>query len=125
MASKITAKVTEILIEEGQHVSKDQVMARLDDSNIRAALAQAEAQHAQAEAALTAARIAFADQIEQRILPKLRGVELADSNVPLEKLYTLIANDLKDEELAKALRDSVYDDGTGRTFNWRGVRRTA
>ncbi|KAA0578216.1 hypothetical protein [Azospirillum sp. Sh1] len=71
------------------------------------------------------ARIAFADQIEQRILPKLRGVELADSAAPLEKLHGLIANDLKDDELAKALRDAMADDGTGRTFNWRGVRRTA
>ncbi|WP_109154119.1 AAA family ATPase [Azospirillum sp. TSO5] len=70
------------------------------------------------------ARIAFADQIEQRILPKLRGVELADSAAPLEKLHGLIANDLKDDELAKALRDAMADDGTGRTFNWRGVRRT-
>ncbi|WP_448187565.1 AAA family ATPase [Azospirillum sp. sgz301742] len=71
------------------------------------------------------ARIAFADQIEQRILPKLRGVELADSAAPLEKLHSLIANELKDDELAKALRDAMADDGTGRTFNWRGVRRTA
>jgi hypothetical protein len=71
------------------------------------------------------ARIAFADQIEQRILPKLRGVELADSVAPLEKLHGLVANELKDEELAKALRDAMADDGTGRTFNWRGVRRSA
>lgn len=71
------------------------------------------------------ARVAFADQIEQRILPKLRGVELSDSAAPLEKLHGLIGNELKDEELAKALRDAMADDGTGRTFNWRGVRRTA
>lgn len=70
------------------------------------------------------ARIAFADQIEQRILPKLRGVELADSGAPFARLLSLIANELGDEDLAEALRDAMIDDGTGRTFNWRGVRRT-
>lgn len=63
VASKITAKVTEILIEEGQHVSAGQIMARLDDSNIRAALVQAQAQYAQAEASLNAARVALRDEL--------------------------------------------------------------
>jgi RND family efflux transporter MFP subunit len=62
VAAKITARVTEILIEEGQHVSAGQIMARLDDSNIHAALVQAEAQLHQAEANLTAARTALADE---------------------------------------------------------------
>ncbi len=62
VAAKITARVTEILIEEGQHVSGGQIMARLDDSNIHAALVQAEAQRRQAEANLSAARVALADE---------------------------------------------------------------
>lgn len=33
VSSKVTGKVSEILIEEGQHVEKDQIVARLDDSN--------------------------------------------------------------------------------------------
>jgi RND family efflux transporter MFP subunit len=62
VAAKITARVTEILIEEGQHVAGGQIMARLDDSNIHAALVQAEAQRRQAEANLSAARVALADE---------------------------------------------------------------
>src|SRR5581483_7617944 len=44
VSSKITGKVAEVLIEEGQHVAAGQVIARLDDSNARAALDQAKAQ---------------------------------------------------------------------------------
>jgi len=62
VAAKITGKVVEIDIEEGQHVARDQIMGRLDDSNIRAALVQAEAGLHQAEASLSAARTAFADE---------------------------------------------------------------
>ncbi len=61
VSAKITGKVTQLLIEEGQHVAADQVIARIDDSNTMAALEQARAQVAQAAAGLEAARIAFAD----------------------------------------------------------------
>ena len=61
VSAKITGKVTELLIEEGQHVAADQIVARLDDSNTLAALLQAKAQVAQAEANLAAAKIALTD----------------------------------------------------------------
>jgi RND family efflux transporter MFP subunit len=61
VSAKITGKVTELLIEEGQHVSLDEIVARLDDSNTAAALAQAKAQIAQAEANLAAAKTAAID----------------------------------------------------------------
>ena len=61
VSSKITGKVVEVSIEEGQRVEKDQVIARLDDSNARAALAYAKAQAMQAEASLAAARTAHED----------------------------------------------------------------
>jgi RND family efflux transporter MFP subunit len=51
VSSKITGKVQEVLIEEGQHVDADQVIARLDESNARAAFNQAKANLASAEAA--------------------------------------------------------------------------
>jgi len=54
VSSKVTGKVTEILIEEGQAVRAGQVLARLDDSQVRASLALAEAQ-------LAAARKSFAE----------------------------------------------------------------
>jgi RND family efflux transporter MFP subunit len=62
VAAKITARVTEIMIEEGQHVSGGQIMARLDDSNIHAALVQAQAQFSQSAANLTAAKVALTDE---------------------------------------------------------------
>lgn len=61
VSAKITGKVTEVLIEEGQHVDRDEVVGRLDDSNTRAALDQAQAQVRQAQAQLRAARVSSAD----------------------------------------------------------------
>ncbi len=43
VSSKITGKVLEVLLEEGQRVEAGQVLARLDDANVRAALAYSEA----------------------------------------------------------------------------------
>ena len=59
VSAKIIGKVSEVLIEEGQRVEKDQVMARLDDSNALAALAQAQAQVQQAQSTLAAAQAAY------------------------------------------------------------------
>ncbi|HVJ52622.1 MAG TPA: efflux RND transporter periplasmic adaptor subunit [Aliidongia sp.] len=61
VSAKITGKVTDLLIEEGQHVTVDEILAKLDDSNTLAALAQAKAQVTQAEASLAAAKLAAAD----------------------------------------------------------------
>ena len=44
VSSKFTGKISEVLIEEGMQVEKDQVLARLDDVNIRTSYALAEAQ---------------------------------------------------------------------------------
>lgn len=57
VASKITAKMVELDIEEGDHVRAGQIIARLDDTNIRAALAQAAAQLDYAKAALTETQV--------------------------------------------------------------------
>jgi RND family efflux transporter MFP subunit len=59
VSSKIMGKVVEVSIEEGQRVERDQVIARLDDANARAALAQSLAQREQAKANLNAAEVAF------------------------------------------------------------------
>ncbi|MFI4975223.1 MAG: efflux RND transporter periplasmic adaptor subunit [Caulobacterales bacterium] len=56
VSSKITGKVLEVLIEEGQRVRAGQVIARLDDSNVRAAVNEARAQVAAAEASLKVAQ---------------------------------------------------------------------
>ena len=59
VSSKITGKVVQVLIEEGKRVARDEVIARLDDTNARAAVAQAQAQRAQSDANLVAARVAL------------------------------------------------------------------
>jgi RND family efflux transporter MFP subunit len=52
VSSKFTGKVTDILIEEGMLVEEGQVLARLDDSNIRSALGLAEAQRVSSQRSL-------------------------------------------------------------------------
>lgn len=59
VSSKVTGKVVEVLIEEGLKVEKDQVLARLDTSNVRVSLNLADARHNAAIAAL--------DEIDVRI----------------------------------------------------------
>ncbi|HTE40627.1 MAG TPA: efflux RND transporter periplasmic adaptor subunit [Steroidobacteraceae bacterium] len=59
VSSKITGKVMQVLIEEGQKVEKDEIIARIDDSNTNASLSQARAQLAQAEANAHAAKVAL------------------------------------------------------------------
>jgi RND family efflux transporter MFP subunit len=61
VSAKTTGRVMEMLIEEGQRVNKNQVIARLDDSNTRAALAESSAQVEQSEANVRAARSALND----------------------------------------------------------------
>jgi RND family efflux transporter MFP subunit len=61
VSSKVTGKVTDVMLEEGQRVEAGQIIARLDDSNWRAALNQSNAQLRQAEAALASAQTAFDD----------------------------------------------------------------
>jgi RND family efflux transporter MFP subunit len=56
VSAKVTGKVRDVLIEEGQRVTAGQVIAQLDDSNARAALQQAEARLAQAELAYKTAK---------------------------------------------------------------------
>jgi RND family efflux transporter MFP subunit len=61
VSSKVTGKVVEVRLEEGQRVEAGEIIARLDDSNWRAALAQSNAQLQQAEANLASAQTAFDD----------------------------------------------------------------
>lgn len=61
VASKITGKMVELDIEEGDHVKAGQVIAKLDDTNIRAALNQANAQLAYAKAGLAETEVNMAN----------------------------------------------------------------
>ena len=78
VSSKITGKVTEVLIEEGKSVTAGQVVGRLDDSNARRDLDLAEAQLVSARKALaeTEARLKLANITLQRMRTLVKeGVE--------------------------------------------------
>jgi RND family efflux transporter MFP subunit len=61
VSAKAIYKVNEVLVQEGQPVKQGQVIARLDDTNARAALEQSKAQVKQLEATLAAAKLAADD----------------------------------------------------------------
>ncbi len=77
VSSKVTGRVTEILIEEGMHVDEGQLLAQLDASNteVNLRLAQAELAAARTSLAETRVRLHEADLDLQRTRPLAeRGV---------------------------------------------------
>jgi RND family efflux transporter MFP subunit len=89
VSSKVTGKVMEVLIEEGMKVKEGQILARLDDTNIKAGLEVAQAQLASAKAALaeTEAQLKNANQEFQRTtelakqhIASQSDLDLAESN---------------------------------------------
>jgi HlyD family secretion protein len=57
VSSKVTGKVVEVLIEEGMKVQEGQVLARLDDTNVKTSLFLAQAQLVSARNALAETRV--------------------------------------------------------------------
>ena len=89
VSSKVTGKVVEVLIEEGMKVKEGQVVARLDDTNVKASLAVTQAQLESARAALdeTRAQLKQANQEFQRTtelakqhIASQADLDLAESN---------------------------------------------
>lgn len=86
VSAQITGTLTDVLIEEGEHVAAGQVLAHLDDTAQRAALAQAEAglvaaraQLAQVQAQIGQSRrdLARAEDLLARGLVAVQATELA------------------------------------------------
>lgn len=73
VSAQITGTLTAVLIEEGDHVSKDQVLARLDDSAYKAALDTAKAQAAAAHALVAQ----YQSQLAQNLRDAARQQSLA------------------------------------------------
>ena len=89
VSSKVTGKVIELLFEEGMKVKEGQVVARLDDTNVKAGLDVAQAQLESARAALDETRVQLkqANQEFQRItelakqhIASQSDLDLAESN---------------------------------------------
>jgi RND family efflux transporter MFP subunit len=90
VSAQITGTLTEVLIEEGEHVDKGQVLALLDDTAQKAALAQAQAQANAATAQLkqVSAQLAQsrrdlgrAEDLVGRKLVSTQAVEVARTQV--------------------------------------------
>jgi predicted nucleic acid-binding Zn-ribbon protein len=63
--------------------------------------------------------VAMADQIEQRIMPKLRGIEIEDANQPLTKIRSIIEQ-CDDQRLLNAFKKGSENQ---QIFLWRGIDR--
>lgn len=110
------------------HVEK---LARIMDGcgkpfghRLRDAMLAYVANHPQSYSDAKDIRLALVDQIELRILPKLRGIEIASYDPELEQLASLVRNELGDAMLADRLEDVLAKQrsGTG-LFVWRGLSR--
>jgi RND family efflux transporter MFP subunit len=93
VSAQITGKLSEVLIEEGDHVELGQVLGRLDDTAQRAAFAQAEAQLHAARAQL----VQFQAQLAQHQREVKRAELLVQSKVisaqSFEQARTLVDTD--------------------------------
>jgi hypothetical protein len=68
---------------------------------------------------------AMVDQVEFRILPKLRGLQIDDHATEFEDLGKLVSQEFGDEKFTQRLRDTVDKQrATGGLFNWRGYTRS-
>jgi RND family efflux transporter MFP subunit len=98
VSSKITGKVVEVNVEEGMAVREGQVLARLDDVNVKAALALAEAQAeaarhnvAENEVRLAEARLTLnrrAQLLEQNVAAQ---AELDEAQAEVDSIAARIA----------------------------------
>ncbi len=70
-------------------------------------------------------RIPLSDQVEFRVLPRLRGLDVESLQSNFAGLVTLIRNKLGDRELATRLENQVDEQRrSGGLFNWRGLTRS-
>lgn len=77
VSSKVTGKVVEVLVEEGKRVEAGQILARVDDTNIKASLRLSEAQLAAAKSALDETRV----RIKEAELQLKRTGDLAKASI--------------------------------------------
>lgn len=130
VSAQITGTLTQVLIEEGEHVTKGQVLARLDDTQYKAGLLQAQAGLASAQAALAQ----YQANLEQSKRDLVRDKDLVDrhlvsvqtvehDNTQVEMLTAQVATQEKQIEVAEANVKSaqVYIDYTTVRAPFSGV----
>ena len=117
VSSKVTGKVLEVFVEEGKAVRRGQVLARLDDSQIRSALQVAQAQLASTQkvAAQDTARLREAqltlERRRQLLKEKVIGrAELDASEAEVESLRARIAVAEQQVKVAATQIDAIQTD---------------
>ena len=117
VSSKVTGKVIEVLIEEGQAVRKGQVLARLDDSQLRAALAvaKAQAEAARKSTAEDEARLREAQLTQARLQALIKEnvvgrAEVDTANAQVESLTARIAMAKQQVEVAETQVRAIETD---------------
>lgn len=120
VSSKVTAKVLEVLVEEGQAVEQDQVVARLDDANTlksldlyKAQLRSARTQVAETQARLTEAKLTLERNTELARRQLLSMAELDKARADFESLRAQLASreaDVMVSQKRLALEQQAADD---------------
>jgi RND family efflux transporter MFP subunit len=103
VSSKVTGKVVELLIEEGMKVKEGQVVARLDDTNVKTSLDVAQAQLESAKTAVEETRA----QLKQAESEFQRATNLANKNIESQSDLDKAESDAKSlaARLARQQRD--------------------
>jgi RND family efflux transporter MFP subunit len=98
VSAKVTGKVAEVLIEEGQSIRAGDVMARLDATDVERTVALADAQAAQSRAQLAETRVALANaerewqRQRELVAKKLTSRQAADTaEVQVQSLKARLA----------------------------------
>jgi RND family efflux transporter MFP subunit len=122
VSSKVTGKVAEIYIEEGQRVEKDQVVALLDDSNTRkslelskAELHSAKTQVAETQARLTEAKLTLERNTEMARRQLISAAALDKARADFESLRAQLNSreaDIAVSQKRLALQQQNLDDLT-------------
>jgi RND family efflux transporter MFP subunit len=104
-SSKVTGKVVEVMIEEGMRVKEGQVLARLDDTNVKASVEVARAQLDSAKTAVEETRA----QLKQAELEFQRTTELARQKIASQSDLDRAEADAKalEARLARLERDVI------------------
>jgi RND family efflux transporter MFP subunit len=120
ISSKVTGKVVEIYVEEGQQVEKDQIVARLDDSNAvksvelsKAELRSAKTQVAETEARLTEAKLTLERNTELARRQSVSAASLDKARADFESLRAQLNARKADVEVSEkrlALQQQNLDD---------------
>ncbi len=103
VSSKITGKVAEILVEEGMKVSKDQILAKLDATNVEAGLHLAEAQLKSATLAA-----AEAEPLVEFTAAELRRITALESSKSVSQ--SDLGKARSEAQTAQAKRDRLQSD---------------